>query len=299
MGHGSRFVIPFKNTELDLNNRTVVMAILNMSPESPVSQSVVTPEQAIERATQLRKEGAIIIDVGGHSSSSKAEDIDTEEEIDRVIPVIQALVREGFLVSLDSWNPTVAREAAKVGVHLLNDINGLQNPEMVEVARQYDLPVCVMHMRGKPKEHYRVDQTYPNITRDVLGWLNDRVDELTQAGIKREKIILDPGYEFGKSLNDNLQLLWDSPQLLRFGLPILVSASRKAFIAEAVGIGRKQEGEGLLEGSMAVQTLSALFGAHILRVHDVRTASYIVQFMNKLRHVAMSRSLGPTCAPNN
>ena len=279
----SKSILPLKEYNLVLKNKTIIMGILNVSPESPVDLSIVKPEKVLERAQQMKFDGADIIDVGGNSTSSKAPEISTDIELKRVIPVVKTLVEHGFLVSLDSWNPAVARKAAEAGVHILNDVNGLQKHEMVEVAKEYDLPVCIMHMKGDPKKHYEVDQTYADITAEIIQWFNERIKYLIDQGIKREKIIVDPGFEFGKKMVDNLKLLKDLEQFKEFNLPILVSASRKAFIAEAIGLGRTQTGEGLLEATLAVQTLSCFLGADILRVHDVKNANYIVKFMNALK----------------
>ncbi len=279
----SKIFIPFKNFELDVTNKTIIMGILNVSPESPVSHSIVSTGKALERAKQMKLEGAQIIDVGGNSTSSKAPEISTKTELARVVPVIKELVSNDFIVSLDSWNPEVAREAAEAGVHILNDVNGLQKPEMIKVARDFNLPVCIMHMKGDPKKHYEVDQTYGNITNDILTWFDERIANLVEQGIKKEKIIVDPGFEFGKKLSDNLQLLNNLKEFHKYNLPLLVSASRKAFIAEAIGLGRTQQGEGLLEATLAVQTISSYLGANILRVHDVRNANYVVKFINELR----------------
>ena len=279
----SKIIIPFKDFNLDLTDRTILMGILNISPESPVHSSVVKPKKALERAKQMKLEGAQIIDVGGNSTSSKAPDIPTTMELERVVPVIKVLVENGFIVSLDSWNPVVAREAAEAGVHILNDVNGLQKLEMMEVAKEFDLPVCIMHMKGDPKKHYEVDQTYSNISIDIKSWFDERISLLISNGVKREKIIVDPGFEFGKKMSDNLQLLRELEDFKSYKLPLLVSASRKAFIAEAIGLGRTQEGEGLLEATLAVQTLSSYLGANILRVHDVKNANYVVKFVNELK----------------
>ncbi len=275
--------ISFNNFEIDLTNKTIIMGILNVSPESPVNISIVKATQALARANQMRNDGAQIIDVGGNSTSSKAPEISTQTELDRVIPVIKLLVENGHIVSLDSWNPVVAREAAISGVHILNDVNGLQNPEMINVAKEFNLPVCIMHMKGDPKKHYEVDQTYKNITNDIKQWFDERISYLVDQGIKKEKIIIDPGFEFGKKMIDNLKLLKDLNQFNSYPLPLLVSASRKAFIAEAIGLGRTQKGAGLLEATLAVQTLSSFFGANILRVHDVKNANYVVKFVNQLK----------------
>ena len=230
----------------------------------------------------MQEEGSTIIDVGGNSSSSKAPLISTETELKRVIPVIKELVDNGFIVSLDSWIPIVVREAAKIGIEIINDINGLQNSEMVAIAKDYDLPVCIMHMKGDPKKHYEVDQNYDNITNEILDWFDKRIDALYSYGIQREKIIIDPGFEFGKKMVDNLTLLRELREFQKYDLPILVSASRKAFIAEAIGLGRTQQGEGLLEATLAVQSLSSFLGANILRGHDIKNANFLVKFVNNL-----------------
>ena len=285
MGQKKPIIIPFKDFNLNVSNKTIIMGILNVSPESPIGQSIVDRKHVLQRAYQMKEEGAKIIDIGGNSTSSKAPQISTDTELKRVIPAIKELIDAGFIVSLDSWNPVVAREAAKVGVHLLNDVNGLQKPEMVAVAKEFDLPVCIMHMKGDPKKHYEVEQNYENISKDVQEWLDHRISDLLDQGMKREKLIIDPGFEFGKKMSDNLKLLQDLEQFKRFQLPILVSASRKAFIAEAIGLGRTQKGEGLLEATLAVQTLSSFLGAHILRVHDVKNANFVVKFVNKLKNI--------------
>lgn len=279
----TKISIPFKNFEMDLTNKSIIMGILNVSPESPVNISIVDTDHALARANQMKVDGAQIIDVGGNSTSSKAPEISTETELQRVIPVIKRLVEHGHIVSLDSWNPVVAREAAVVGVHMLNDVNGLQKPEMIEVAKEFDLPICIMHMKGDPKKHYEVDQTYDNITKDIKQWFDEHISYLEDHGIKREKIIIDPGFEFGKKMADNLKLLRELNQFNSYQLPVLVSASRKAFIAEAIGLGRTQKGDGLFEATLAVQTLSSFFGANILRVHDVKNANYVVKFVNEFR----------------
>ena len=276
----NKIIIPFSDFELDITDQTIIMGILNLSPESPVQTGSLSPENALIKAEEMKKYGATIIDVGGNSTSSKAANISTEEEISRVIPIIKTLVDNNFIVSLDSWNYKVAETAAKAGVHLLNDVNGLQDKEMVAVAKKYDLPACIMHMRGNPKQHYQVDQTFKNITAEIQDWFNERIKILENQGINRNKLVLDPGFEFGKSMHDNLILLDELDHFNSFKLPLLVSASNKAFIAESIGLGRTQQGLGLEEATLAVQIISALNGANILRVHDVKKTDYIVKFIN-------------------
>ncbi len=279
------------NKVFNLENRTIIMGILNLSKDSPIKSSITEPKEAVKRAKQLVQEGALIIDVGANSSAANTKDLTTDEEIEIVVPIIKKLVQEGLFVSIDSWKPEVAEEAAKAGVHMLNDITGLRNPKMVDVAIEYQLPACIMHMRGEPKRHHEVDQTYENISTEIYQWFSTRIRELINDGLKHEQIVLDPGFEFGKPMKDNLQLLWDLYKFHDFNLPILVSASRKAFIAEAIGLGRTQEGKGLFEATMAVQAIASYLGAHILRVHDVDKACHVVKFMNALRQVARERTL--------
>lgn len=281
--------LKINNQIIDLTNKTLIMGILNLSPDSPVKNSIVSPELAVQRAYDLRNDGATIIDVGAHSTSSKAKDIPFEKERTLVIPIVEKLISEGFIVSLDTWNPNIAREAVNVGLELINDVTGLQDSNMAKLVAEHNLTACIMHMRGKPKEHYKVDQNYENITKEIYDWFSSQIQNLGEAySIQKSQLILDPGFEFGKSMVDNLQLLDELHQFLDFELPLLVSASKKAFIAEAIGLGRTQKGEGLLEATLAVQTLSAYLGANILRVHDVKEVSYAIKFVNKLKNRNLS-----------
>jgi dihydropteroate synthase len=228
------------------------MGILNTSPESPVIHSIVSIKEAIKRAHILREHGASIIDVGGNSSSSKATDV---------------------------WTPEVVLDAAKIGIHLINDINGLENPEMRKIAKDFDLSVSIMHMRGKPKKHYEVNQNYENISIEILNWLNDRANELRKFGIKKERIIIDPGFGFGKSSKDNFLILKNLHKYNDLDYPVLVSASRKSFISEAIGLGQVQEGSGLFEATLGVQVIAALQNVEILRVHDVKSTKSILKLL--------------------
>ena len=279
----AKLELQFKEHTIDLTNETIIMGILNLSQDSPIKRSIVSPDQALERASALQADGASIIDVGAHSTSSKANGLSTDEEVRTIIPIISQLIDNGILVSLDSWNPTVVQKAAEIGLEFVNDITGLTNKKMVDVVKKFDVMTCIMHMRGKPKKHYTVDQHYDNISIDIKQWFANRIVKLEKEGIKQNKLILDPGFEFGKSMSDNLALLNNLNIYLDFNLPLLVSASNKAFIAEVIGLGRMQHGEGLLEATLAVQTVSSYLGAHILRVHDVKRVSYAVKVVNSLK----------------
>ena len=257
------------------------MGILNVSYDSPVTHSVFDPHDSVARAVELHRAGAEIVDVGAHSTRTGARDLEPQEEIERVCPVIEAVAREGIPVSVDTWTPAVARAAAAAGAHLLNDITGFTDPEMVTVAVEYRLPVVAMHMRGAPKHHREADQRYHDIVSEVNGFLLERAKALRTAGVPQ--VWLDPGFGFGKSVEDNLRLLNGLPRLLESGYPVLISASRKGFLGEVLGLGDRQDVAGLLEATVAFNTLAANLGVHVVRVHDVAEVARALRVVNAVR----------------
>ncbi len=268
---------------LDCTDRSIVMGILNVSRDSPIGQSRVAPSAALDRAVELCRQGASIIDVGAVSTSSEAQALASSEEIDRVCPVIEALSGEGIPVSLDSWDPVVAEAAAGAGVDLLNDVSGFRQEAMVAVAARHHLAVCVMHMRGEPGRHYEADQTFADIASCVRDFLIERAETLEEAGAGQ--VWLDPGFEFGKSLPDNLAMFWGLAELVVAGRPVLISASRKGFLAELLGYPKRQDAPGQLEATLAFNTLAAAQGVHVLRVHDVEAISHALAVVHGLaRH---------------
>ena len=266
---------------IDVSTHAAIMAILNVSRDSPIAASVVDPSAALARAFELHEQGAAIIDVGAHSTASLAAKIDPQEEIERITPVISALSAEGIPVSVDTWTPSVARAAAEAGVNLLNDVSGFRDSEMVTVAVEFRLPGVVMHMRGHPHGHYDVDQHYQDIGPEVRGFLLERASALQAAGAPPP--LLDPGFEFAKSIDDNFRMLADLPNLAAEGYPVLISASRKGFLAEALGYKKRQDVPGLLEATLAFHSLAAVFGAHVIRVHDVEAHSYALRLVGRAR----------------
>ncbi len=280
---------------LDASGRTVVMGIVNVSPDSPVERSVVAPAGAVARALGLVARGAEIVDVGAHSTRTGGEEPPLDEEIGRVCPVIETLVREGVPVSLDSWKPGVARAAARVGVHLLNDVTGLRDQEMVSVAAEHRLPVLAMHMRGEPTRHGEADQRYDDIAAEVVADLGRRARELEAAGVPA--VWVDPGFGFGRSARDNVRLLAAVRALRGTGRPVAISASRKGFLGELVGVGYTQHAPELLAATVAFNVLAAAAGAHVVRVHDVEEVSRALLVANAARAAARSRVDGPRAAP--
>jgi len=274
---------------IDCTNRTAVMGILNVSDDSPIGSSIVPTSSALDRAVELQRAGAEIVDIGAVSTATGSRELETQEEIDRVCPVIEAVAAAGIPTSVDTWNPAVARAAAAAGVQLLNDVSGFVEPEMVAVAGELGLPCAVMHMRGKPAHHYEADQTYEDIAGEVQAFLLERAAALEAAGAGQ--VWLDPGFEFGKALPDNLALFGGLRGLVATGRPVLISASRKGFFAELLGHEKRQDVSGLLEATIAFNTLAAFEGVHVVRVHDVEPVARALAVVNGVRaHLAEARS---------
>lgn len=257
---------------LDCTHRTHVMGILNVDTDSPVGASVVPVDQAARRADELRRAGASIIDVGAQSTRTGAAEVAPEVEAARVAPVVELLVREGQLVSVDTWTAEVARAAVAAGAHLINDITGGGDPATVEVAAETQTPLLIMHLRGRPQRHREVGHDYADVAGEVREYLRDRAEEIEAAGVPQ--VWIDPGFQFGKGLTDNLRMLLDLPNLAVLGRPVVISASRKGFLAEMLGHGElrsrdAQDRSGMLEATLAFNTLAAWLGAHVVRVHDV------------------------------
>lgn len=273
-------ILRLRGRELDCTNRTAVMGILNVSDDSPVAFSRVGVGQALDRARELVEDGAAIIDIGAHSTATGARDLTPQEEIERVAPVIEAVAAEGILTSVDTWIAEVARAAAEAGVHLLNDVTGFVDDAMVEVAREYGLPGCVMHLRGEPKHHREVSQAYEDVEAEVRASLVSRARALAAQGVAAW---LDPGFGFGRPPEANARLLRGLPALVAEGYPVLISASRKGFLAELAGQPYSQEAPGILEATVAFNSLAAWWGTHVVRVHDVREVSDALQVVNAVR----------------
>ncbi len=273
-------ILKLRDREIDTTNLTAVMGILNVSDDSPVAFSRVGVEHARKRAHELAQQGASMIDVGAHSTATGARDLAPGEEIERVVPVIEMLVRDGLIASVDTWTPEVARAAAEAGVHLLNDVTGFVDPAMVGVAREFGIPGCIMHLRGDPKRHREVSQQYEDIAGEVRADLVERARALRAEGVDTW---LDPGFGFGRSAADNAALLRGLPALVAEGYPVLISASRKGFLAELMGLPYGQQQEGLLDATVAFNALAAYWGAHVVRVHDVAEVSDAVKVASAIR----------------
>jgi len=253
--------------ELLKTDKAIVMGILNTTPDSfSDGGKFNSSERAINHALEMVRDGAEIIDVGGESTRPGADAVSLEEEIERVVPVIKAIrEKSDVCISIDTSKPEVMRAAVQVGANLVNDVNGLREPDAVEVCAELDVPVCVMHMQGQPRTMQK-SPSYDDVVEDVKLFLQQRIDECVIAGIRQENIIIDPGFGFGKDLQHNLQLLQHLTEFESLGVPILVGLSRKSML----GLILESPVEQRLHASVAAAVLAWTKGAKIFRVHDVK-----------------------------
>lgn len=274
-------IVPWADGEpLSLDRRTRVMGILNVTPDSfSDGRSDLDPSRLLEAAAAMAESGADIVDVGGESSRPGATAVSGEEEIRRVIPVIERLKRElAVRVSVDTVKPEVARRALAAGADMVNDVSGLADPEMAPVVRAAHVPIVVMHRRGSPTT-MQADTDYVDLMSSVIGFLRRAMRTATEAGIAEEKIVVDPGLGFGKSAEGNLQILRELPTLRSVGRPILVGASRKSFIGAVLDLPVGDR----LEGSLAAAAVAAWRGASIVRVHDVGATVRALRVVDAVR----------------
>jgi len=268
-----------KGKPLDLS-RPQVMGVLNVTPDSfSDGGDFFSVGAAVERALAMQAEGAAIIDIGGESTRPGAEPVSAEDEIRRVVPVIEALqVRLTVPISIDTQKPEVMRAAVAAGAGFINDVNALRAPGALEAAAGCEVPVCLMHMQGEPRT-MQADPHYDNVVSEVRGFLQQRAAACEQVGIARERILLDPGFGFGKTLQHNLQLLARMDTIAALGFPLLVGLSRKSMIGKLLGLDVGER----LAASIALAVLAVERGAALVRAHDVAPTWQALQMQVALR----------------
>ncbi|MBG3080803.1 dihydropteroate synthase [Proteus mirabilis] len=255
-----------RGRELNLSTPQV-MGILNVTPDSFSDGGTHNSlNDAVNHAAKLIAEGASIIDIGGESTRPGANDVSIDEELQRVVPVVEA-IRQRFdvWISVDTSKAQVITESANVGASIINDIRSLQEPGALEAAAKTGLPVCIMHMQGDPKTMQQSPH-YENVMIDVDCFLRENIQRCVDAGIEKNQIILDPGFGFGKNLAHNYQLLAHLSELHHFGLPILAGMSRKSMVGQLLNVPPQER----VAGSVACAVIAAMQGAQIIRVHDVK-----------------------------
>ncbi|WP_445767965.1 dihydropteroate synthase [Rheinheimera sp.] len=269
-----------RQRQLDLN-RPVVMGILNVTPDSFSDGGRYTQlDKALFQAEQMLNDGAAILDIGGESTRPGAADVSTQDELERVIPLIEA-IRQRFacVISVDTSKAVVMSAAVQAGADIINDVRALQEPGALQVAVAAQVPVCLMHMQGAPRSMQQAPQ-YQDVLSEVVQFLQQRANECEQAGLLKQHIVLDPGFGFGKNLSHNYQLLAQLEQLTALGYPLLAGMSRKSMIGQLLNVSVNQR----LAGSLACATIAAIKGARIIRVHDVKETVQAVRVVTAMQY---------------
>ena len=244
-----------------------VMGILNVTPDSFSDGGRHNSlDLALRHAEAMINAGATLLDIGGESTRPGAAEVSEDEELARVVPVVEAIARRfDVWISVDTSKAIVIREAARAGMHLINDIRSLQEPGALQAAAETGLPVCLMHMQGQPKTMQHSPK-YEDVVAEVAEYFVEQIARCENAGIPKSKLLLDPGFGFGKNLNHNYQLLARLAEFHHFGLPLLVGMSRKSMVGQLLHVSPEQR----VTGSVACAVIAAMQGAQIVRVHDVK-----------------------------
>jgi dihydropteroate synthase len=266
------FRLNLPSRTLALGQRTVVMGVLNVTPDSfSDGGKFLQPESAVEQAFAIERAGADLLDVGGESTRPGSNETSASVELDRILPVLEALRgRLKIPISVDTRRASVAELAVSAGAELVNDVSGLNSdPRIAEVAARHGVPLILMHMRGEPGT-MQAGPFARDVMKDVMQGLRKSVEIARKAGVAKSQIVLDPGIGFGKSFAQNYELLQKLPQLANLGYPLLVGTSRKGFLGATLARdGKPAPPEERIWGTAATVTASILNGAHIVRVHDV------------------------------
>ncbi|HEX5607623.1 MAG TPA: dihydropteroate synthase [Candidatus Binatia bacterium] len=274
-------ILPTRHSVLEFSRRTLIMGIINVTPDSfSDGGQRYDAVKAVADGVAMVKSGADILDIGGESSRPGATPVSEDEELARVLPVVRGLRKKTEApISIDTYQSNVARAALDAGADIVNDISALRfDPAMAPMVAAEKVPVVLMHMQGTPRTMQR-EPKYADVVREVRDFLAAQLYTAMDAGIAQDRIVIDPGIGFGKTLQHNLQLLRGLPMIAALGQPVLVGASRKAFI------GRILNAEPLdrIEGSLATAVASVLAGANIVRAHDVAETAKAVKIADAIR----------------
>jgi dihydropteroate synthase len=258
----------------------IVMGVVNVTPDSfSDGGQFHSVEAAVAQALRLAEEGAAILDIGGESTRPNAAAVSEQEELRRVVPVIEQLVGKVTVpISVDTSKPAVMRAALAAGAGMINDVRALQDPAALEVVAASNCAVCVMHMQGLPATMQQAPR-YADVVAEVAEFLRQQLQRCVAAGIEAQRIVLDPGFGFGKTLAHNLALLRQLPQLAQLGRPLLVGLSRKSMLQQLLGRGVDQR----LAGSLALAMQAVQSGARIIRAHDVAATVDVIKIVQAVR----------------
>jgi len=264
----------------DNNRKTLIMGILNVTPDSFSDGGKYTNSQkAVDYALKMEDEGADLIDIGGESTRPGAKPVTIEEELNRVIPVIDGIRRNTTIaISIDTYKSSVAATAITTGANIINDISGLRfDNDMIRLASELQVPVIVMHMLGNP-QNMQNDPSYYNLMEELIFFFQERVDLMTSNGILKNNIILDPGIGFGKTVEHNFTIIRELSRIVGLGFPVLVGPSRKSFIGHILNLPPEER----IEGTAAAVTAAIMNGSHLVRVHDVKKIRRVVKITENI-----------------
>jgi len=271
----------FQHRLTNNNTPTLVMGILNVTPDSfSDGGQFLDTKSAVCHALRMAEQGADIIDIGGESTRPGSDPVSINDELARVIPVIEGIRGESTIpISIDTYKSIVARAAIAAGANIINDISGLNfDPEMVNIVRDHRVPIIIMHIKGTPK-NMQVDPQYDDLIQEVIDYFQKQIDFCRDNGVPKSKIILDPGIGFGKRLNDNFILIRELKRFTELGYPVLIGPSRKSFIGLTLDLPVEQR----FEGTAAAITAGIMNGARIIRVHDVLEMKRVQIISDKIR----------------
>jgi len=278
--------LKISNKTFDLDKKTLIIGVLNVTPDSfSDGGSFSSVDDAVNYAIQMQKDGADIIDIGGESSRPGALTVSISEEINRVTPVIEKLVKKiDVPLSIDTYKSEVAKKALDLGVGMVNDITALKgDKKLVNIISSYNVPVCLMHMKGNPRDMQK-NPVYTDIILEITSFLKERAEYAMFNDVKKENIVIDPGLGFGKrtgrGVEDNCEILKRLSELKKLNYPIIIGASRKTFIGNICGGEKSLPVEDRLEGSLAAAVVAVLNGADIIRVHDVKETKKCIDLVD-------------------
>lgn len=270
--------------KFDWGKKTYLMGIVNVTPDSFSGDGLATADAAVEQGMQMEKDGADILDIGGESTRPGSTPVSLDEELSRVLPVVERLAKEVDIpLSIDTYKAEVARRAIEAGATIINDVwGGRMEPDIFSVAARAGVPIILMHNRSKPKDAAAsgklggryIGIEYKDLLDEIKTELQEHVDAALSAGVSRENIIVDPGIGFGKTVEQNLELVRRLEELKQLGFPILAGPSRKSFVGYTLDLPPEER----LEGTLAAVTLCIQKGADIVRVHDVKESDRVRRF---------------------
>ena len=263
--------------------RPLLMGILNITPDSfSDGGKYLTLNEALKRAHEMIEEGVDIIDIGGESTHPGSEPVSADEELKRIMPIIEALKKDSDIaISVDTYKAEVMKEVIDIDVAMINDVYALRQPGAIDVIKHSKVGICLMHMQGTPQT-MQINPQYTNVVNEVKLFLEARANDLVSEGIEKSRMILDPGFGFGKTFEHNIELLQHLESLQSLKLPLLVGLSRKSFIRKILS----NEHDDHLSGSIAAAIFSVIKGAKILRVHDVKETKSALKVINVAQGIA-------------